>query len=164
MSYKQQPKLTDTLDVFIDRVEAIEKAIKKIDQLNKEIDSKNKSFYGEIDDKINHLKRVKIQLDLGNLKEESVRINNELKNVCNDSANQIKSSINAFDSSLGKLSKYRIDYVLYFITVLICITVSSMFFAGSQYAKKNREENLKEHYINFIRSNETVRKIYEEGK
>lgn len=161
MSYKkQQPKLTDTLDVFIDRVDSIEKAIIKIDQLNKEIDLKNKSFYTEIDDKINYLKRVKIQLDLANLNEESTRINNELKNVCNDSSNQIKSSIKAFDSSLNRLSKYRFDYLLYFITVLIAISIISIFFAGSQYADKIKEQEQKEYYMDFIKSNEEVLKIY----
>ncbi|MBF0598005.1 hypothetical protein [Faecalibacter rhinopitheci] len=161
MSYKkQQPKLADTLDVFIDRVESIEKAIIKIDQLNKEIDLKNKSFYTEIDDKINHLRKVKIQLDLANLNEESTRINNELKNVCNDSSNQIKSSIKAFDLSLSKLTKYRVDYVIYFLTCLIGITICSIFFAGNQYAEKIKEREQKEHYMNFIKSNEDVLKIY----
>ena len=161
MSYKkQQPKLADTLDVFIDRVEAIEKAIKKIDQLNKEIDSKNKSFYDEIDDKINHLKKVRIQLDLANLNEESVRINRELKNACNDSSNQIKSSIKAFDLSLCKLSKYRVDYVIYFVTCLIGISICSMFFAGKLYVEKNRAIEQNNHYINFIKSNKEVLDIY----
>lgn len=161
MSYKkQQPKLTDTLDVFIDRVESIEKAIIKIDQLNKEIDLKNKSFYTEIDDKINHLRKVKIQLDLANLNEESTRINNELKNVCNDSSNQIKSSIKAFDSSLSKLTKYRVDYVIYFLTCLIGITICSMFYAGKLYAEKKRAIEQNEHYINFIKSNKEVLEIY----
>ncbi|WP_322969761.1 hypothetical protein [Faecalibacter sp. LW9] len=161
MSYKkQQPKLADTLDVFIDRVESIEKAIIKIDQLNKEIDLKNKSFYTEIDDKINHLRKVKIQLDLANLNEESNRINNELKNVCNDSSNQIKSSIKAFDSSLSKLTKYRVDYVIYFLTCLIAFTICSIFFAGNQYAEKLKEREQKEHYMNFIKSNKEVLEIY----
>lgn len=161
MSYKkQQPKLADTLDVFIDRVEAIEKSIKKIDHLNKEIDSKNKVFYAEIDAKIHTLKNVKIDLDLANLNEETKRINQELKNACNDSSQQIRNAINSFDSSLNKLSKYRIDYIIYFLTGLFGITICSMFFAGKLYAEKNRAIEQNEHYINFIKSNKEVLEIY----
>lgn len=39
MSYKkQQPKLTDKLDVFIDRVEAIHISIQKLEKFNQEMD------------------------------------------------------------------------------------------------------------------------------
>ena len=165
MSYKkQQPKLTDTLDIFIDRVEAIEKSIKKLEELNKNIDSKNSTLNYELDQKIKQIKNTQLKVDLSNLKSESTAINNELIEIYKDASNKMKADLNTLNQFFNKLSKYRIDYVIYFIVALIFITTSSMFFAGNQYAKKNREEKLKEHYINFIQSNETVRKIYEENK
>ena len=165
MSYKQkQPKLTDTLDVFIDRVEAIEKSIKKLEELNKNIDSKNSTLNYELDQKIKLIRNTELRVDLSNFKSKSTDINNELIGIYKDASNKMKADLNTLNQFFNKLSKYRIDYVIYFITVLICITISSMFFAGNQYAKKNREEKLKEHYLRFIQSNETVRKIYEERK
>ena len=161
MSYKkQQPKLTDTLDVFIDRVEAIEKSILKLEKLHQNIDSKNVNFNNEIDKKIYQLKQLKFEIDLSKLVSETKIINQNLIETSNEASLKLKQEITFFDKSLNKLTKYRVDYVIYFLTCLIGITICSMFYAGKLYAEKKRAIEQNEHYINFIKSNKEVLEIY----
>ncbi|SFN17364.1 hypothetical protein SAMN05421738_107190 [Algoriella xinjiangensis] len=161
MSYKkQQPKLSETLDVFIDRVEAIEKSILKLEKLHQNIDSKNENFNNEIDRRINLLKQLKFEIDLSKFETEAIKINQNLINVTKESSLILKQEFKTFDKSLSRISKYRFDYFLYFIALLICVSLFSIFFAGKQYAEKKREQEQKEQYMNFIRSNKEVLEIY----
>ena len=74
MSYKkQQPKITDTLDVFIDRVEAINDSIKKLNHFN-----------NELDQKINAVQNMKLKVDISELKNESSKINSSLSQISKD--------------------------------------------------------------------------------
>ncbi|WP_322970693.1 hypothetical protein [Faecalibacter sp. LW9] len=161
MSYKkQQPKLTDTLDIFIDRVESIEKSILKLEKLHQNIDRKSDNFINEIDKKIYQLKQLKFEINLSKLESETKIINQNLIDTSKEASLKLKQEFIIIDKSLSKISKYRFDYFLYFIISLICVSLLSLFFAGNQYAEKIKEREEKEHYRNFIKSNEDVLKIY----
>lgn len=165
MSYKkQQPKITDTLDVFIDRVEAINDSIKKLEKLHSDFNYKRNEFINNMDNKLNQLNKIKFEVDLSNLESETKKINKELVSAFNGSSLKLKNVINDFDRSLNKISKYRFDYFLYFLAILICITICSIFFAGNQYAEKNKEKEQKEYYENFILNNKEVLELYKKNR
>lgn len=163
MSYKkQQPKLADILNVFINRLEEIEKSISKLEKINHDIDSKKDAFSRELDRKLTLLEEVRFNVDLSNLLQESDKINANLIKFSQNTADKFRGEIKVFDQSLNKISKFRMDYILYFLICSIGITLCSTFYAGSLYVQKSKEEEIKEHYKNFIKQNETVFRIYQE--
>ncbi|MGV0966965.1 hypothetical protein [Empedobacter falsenii] len=151
MSYKkQQPKLTDTLDVFIDRVEAINDSIKKLNHFN-----------NELDQKINSVQNLKLKVDLTELKNESSRINSSLNEISKDTISVFRLEMDSFNKTVGKLSNYKINYMIYFFVILFLITTLSCFLTGKLLVEKNRQKELKEHYHDFIYENKEVLKIYQ---
>lgn len=150
MSYKkQQPKLTDTLDVFIDRVESISDSIQKLDQFNKEVDLK-----------INTLQSLKLKVDLTELRNESSNLNSSLIETSKEAIIEFKKEMFSFNNTVDKLSKYNLSYFLYFFIALFLITLLSCFLTGKLLAEKKRQEELNEHYYNFINDNKEVLEIY----
>ncbi len=106
------------------------------------------------------MKQLKFEIDLSKFETETIKINQNLINVTKESSLILKQEFKTFDKSLSRISKYRFDYFLYFIALLICVSLFSIFFAGKQYAEKKREQEQKEQYMNFIRSNKEVLEIY----
>ncbi|WP_313103122.1 hypothetical protein [Empedobacter sp.] len=150
MSYKkQQPKLTDTLDVFIDRVEAINDSIKKLNHFN-----------NELDQKVNAVQNLKLKVDLTELKNESSKINSSLNEISKDTISVFKREMDSFSKTVGKLSNFKINYIIYFFVILFIITTLSCFLTGKLLVEKNRQKELKEHYYDFILSNKEVLEIY----
>ena len=150
MSYKkQQPKITDTLDVFIDRVEAINDSIKKLNNFN-----------NELDQKINSVQNLKIKVDITELKNESVIINSSLIDVSKNTLSDFRNEMYSFNKTVGKLSNFKINYIIYFFVILFLITTASCFIAGKLLVEKNRQKELKEHYYDFIFNNKDVLDIY----
>ena len=135
MSYKkQQPKITDTLDVFIDRVEAINDSIKKLNHFN-----------NELDQKINSVQNLKLKVDLTELKNESIKINSSLSQISKDTLSDFRNEMYSFNKTVGKLSNFKINYIVYFFVVLFSITILSCFLTGKLLVEKNRQKELKEH-------------------
>ena len=121
MSYKkQQPKLTDTLDVFIDRVEAINDSIKKLNHFN-----------NELDQKINSVQNLKLKVDLTELKNESSKINSSLNGISKDTISVFRHEMGSFNQTVGKLSNFKINYIIYFFVILFLITTLSCFLTAS---------------------------------
>lgn len=150
MSYKkQQPKITDTLDVFIDRVEAINDSIKKLNHFN-----------NELDQKINSVQNLKLKVDLTELKNESIKINSSLSQISKDTLSDFRNEMYSFNKTVGKLSNFKINYIVYFFVVLFSITILSCFLTGKLLVEKNRQKELKEHYHDFILNNKEVLEIY----
>lgn len=150
MSYKkQQPKLTDTLDVFIDRVEAINDSIKKLNDVN-----------SELDQKINSVQNLKLKVDLTELKNESSKINSSLNGISKDTISVFRHEMGSFNQTVGKLSNFKINYIIYFFVILFLITTLSCFLTGKLLVEKNRQKELKEHYYDFINNNKEVLDIY----
>lgn len=150
MSYKkQQPKITDTLDVFIDRVEAINDSIKKLNHFN-----------DDLDQKINAVQNLKLKVDLTELKNESIKINSSLSQISKDTLSDFRNEMYSFNKTIGKLSNFKINYFVYFLVILFLITTVSCFIAGKLLVEKNRQKELKEHYHDFILNNKEVLEIY----
>lgn len=150
MSYKkQQPKLTDTLDVFIDRVEAINDSIKKLNDVN-----------SELDQKINSVQNLKLKVDLTELKNESSKINSSLNGISKDTISVFRREMDSFNQTVGKLSNFKINYIIYFFVILFLITTLSCFLTGKLLVEKNRQKELKEHYYDFINNNKEILEIY----
>lgn len=150
MSYKkQQPKITDTLDVFIDRVEAINDSIKKLNHFN-----------NELDQKINAVQNLKLKVDLTELKNESIKINSSLSQISKDTLSDFRNEMYSFNKTVGKLSNFKINYFVYFFVILFLITIVSCFITGKLLVEKNRQKELKEHYHDFILNNKEVLEIY----
>lgn len=150
MSYKkQQPKITDTLDVFIDRVEAINDSIKKLNHFN-----------NELDQKINSVQNLKLKVDISELKNESAIINSALIDVSKNTISDFRNEMYSFNKTVGKLSNFKINYIVSFFVVLFSITILSCFLTGKLLVEKNRQKELKEHYYDFILNNKEVLEIY----
>ena len=150
MSYKkQQPKLTDTLHVFIDRVEAINDSIKKLND-----------DHSELDQKINSIQNLKLKVDLAELKNESSKINSSLNEISQDTISVFRREMDSFNKTVGKLSNFKINYIIYFFVILFLITTLSCFLTGKLLVEKNRQKELKEHYYDFINNNKEVLDIY----
>lgn len=150
MSYKkQQPKITDTLDVFIDRVEAINDSIKKLNHFN-----------NELDQKINSVQNLKLKVDISELKKESAIINSALIDVSRNTLSDFRNEMYSFNKTVGKLSNFKVNYIVYFFVVLFSTTILSCFLTGKLLVEKNRQKELKEHYHDFILNNKDVLEIY----
>ena len=150
MSYKkQQPKITDTLDVFIDRVEAINDSIKKLNHFN-----------NELDQKINSVQNLKLKVDISELKKESAIINSALIDVSRNTLSDFRNEMYSFNKTVGKLSNFKVNYIVYFFVVLFSTTILSCFLTGKLLVEKNRQKELKEHYYDFILNNKEVLEIY----
>ncbi|MGX9985444.1 hypothetical protein [Soonwooa purpurea] len=161
MSYKkQQPKIADTLDIFIDRVEAIENSILKLKKLNENIESKNLQFNTEFEQKFTQLKQLTLKIDVSNLEAELKKIDQNLIDTSKEASLILNKEILNFEKLIQKISKYKLNYILIIAIIFYILSISSMFIAGKQYAEKIEEKEQKEHYMNFIRSNKEVLKLY----
>lgn len=161
MSYKkQQPKIADTLDIFIDRVEAIENSILKLEKLNENIESKNLQFNTEFEQKFTQLKQLTLKIDVSNLEAELKKIDQNLIDTSKEASLILNKEILNFEKLIQKISKYKLNSILFIGIIFYILSISSMFIAGKQYAEKIKEREQKEHYMNFIRSNKEVLKLY----
>lgn len=161
MSYKkQQPKIADTLDIFIDRVEAIENSILKLEKLNANIESKNLQFNTEFEQKLTQLKQLSLKIDVSNLEAELKKIDQNLIETSKEASLILNKEILNFEKLIQKISKYKLNSILFIGIIFYILSISSMFIAGKQHAEKIKEREQKEHYMNFIRSNKEVLKLY----
>lgn len=161
MSYKkQQPKIADTLDIFIDRVEAIENSILKLEKFNENIESKNLQFNTEFEQKFTQLKQLTLKIDVSNLEAELKKIDQNLIDTSKEASLILNKEILNFEKLIQKISKYKLNSILFIGIIFYILSISSMVIAGKQYAEKIKEREQKEHYMNFIRSNKEVLKLY----
>ena len=149
MSYKKaQPKIADSLSVFIEQIENIEKSTASLQKISDGINAKMDLFY-QYEPKLNF--------------EPLEKINEKQINLIVQKNAQIEAAMNLYLNKLEQQRKQKDSFFYYFsmsIAVMFAITVFCSYYAiRNHYKKQNTEaqfirflndEKLKDQYVKWL--------------
>ena len=149
MSYKKaQPKIADSLSVFIEQIENIEKSTASLQKSSDSIDAKMDLFY-QYEPKLNF--------------EPLETINEKQINLIVQKNVQIEAAMNLYLNKLEQQRKQKDSFFYYFsmsIAVMFAITVFCSYYAISNHYKKQKtetqfirflnDEKLKDKYVKWL--------------